>query len=268
MKKLFAILSILVALVPLSSSATYGISQSADLERGLSQYFSRVDDALLEPGSAMTVECWVNFESLIGGGAAAYVIASKGTSSGGQRAFVFKVANDGSNNITLSSQTATAGTSYDGNTSVSWSSAPSNGTWYHVAWIRNGTTERYTVDGAQMGTDQTSVTSTINDSPASFGLGAENISGTPGDFFDGKLSLCRFWQETRSIANISANMCNVLGATANLSGEWTLDNVLTDNSGNSLTLANNGSATFSADVPSLCASGATTVPTYLGILES
>lgn len=268
MKKLFAIIGILAILSPHTSFAVYGLAQSADLERSSSQHFSRADNALLEPGAAFTVECWINMESVLGGGSAAYVIASKGTSTGSQRSFVFKVTNNGSDTISLSTQTSSNGSGYDGGTSVTWSATPTNGTWYHVAWIMNGSTEQYAVDGTQMGADQTSAISSLFNSTSAAGFGAENISGTPGDFFDGKISLCRMWQTARTFTQINDNKCNVLGSTANLSGEWTLDNTTNDNSGNSLTLTNNGSATFVADLPSLCSSGAASTPTFIGIIES
>jgi len=268
MKKLLAIIGILAVLSPHAVFAAYGLSQSARTERSSSQYFSKSDNALLEPGAAFSVECWINLEGVIGGGAAAYVIASKGTSTGGQRSFVFKIANDGADNINLVTQTSSTGGSYNGGTSVSWSAAPSNGTWYHVAWTMNGSTEKYYVDGTQMGADQTSAISSLFNSTSAIGFGAENISGTPGDFFNGRFSLCRVWQAVLTQAQISDNRCNVFSGTGGLTGEWTLDNVLTDSSGNGFTLTNNGSATFGVDTPAFCAQGAGSSQTIIGILES
>lgn len=266
MRKLLAIVGILSVLLPHPALAVYGIADSADLERSSSMYFSRADDALLEPGGAFTVECWIKPETT--GSAAAYVIASKGTSTGNQRSYVYKWTDDGAGNYAFVTQTSSAGTTYDGGTSVTWSGGVTAGTWYHVAWIMNGSTEKFVVNGTQMGSDQTSAISSLFNSTSAAGFGAENISGTPGDFFDGRLSLCRMWQTARSVSDINTNQCNVLGTTANLSGEWTLDNTLNDNSGNSLTLTNNNSITFGTDTPSFCAQGAGSVPTYIGILES
>lgn len=226
----------------------YGLTQSADLERGSSHYFSRADNALLEAGGACTIEAWVNFESLIGGGAAAYVLVSK---RGGatDKGYIFKILNDGSNNITLVLQASSNGSSFNGDTNVAWSAAPSNATWYHVAVTFNAGTVKYFVDGTQMGADQTSAISSIFDSAGDFNIGREAAGS---DHFDGKLSLARFWQTVRTGAQLSANKCNVLGTTANLSGEWTLDNTVNDNSGNSLTLTNNNTTPFVSDVPSVC----------------
>lgn len=264
MKKLLAIISISAVLIPQLVFAAYGLTQSAQLVRASSQYFSRADDALLEPGSAFTVECWVKLSGVIGGGTNSYVVAAKTNSGGGQRGFILKVTNDGSDNISLLTQTSSTGASYNGGTSVAWSAAPSNGIWYHVAWTMNGSTEKYYVDGAQMGSDQTSAISSIFDSTAGLFIGREGS----GDNFNGSISLCRVWQEVRTQTQIANNICNVLGTTTNLSGEWTLDNTLNDNSGNSLTLTNNNSITFGTDTPSFCAQGAGSVPTYIGILES
>lgn len=248
MKKILALLGMVAVLSPYVAFA-FPTTQSVQLTRASSQYLSKTDNALLEPGAAFTVECHIKLTSVIGGGAAAYVIASKGTSTGAQRSFVFKVGNDGANNITLSTQTSSAGSLYDGGTSVSWSATPSNDTWYHVAWVMSGSTEQYFVDGVQMGANQTSAISSLFNSTSAIGFGAENISGTPGDFFSGRMALCRVWQVARTEAQIADNRFCVLGATTNLTGEWSLDNVLTDNSGNGFTLTNNGSATFGSDVP-------------------
>lgn len=271
MKKLLALIGILAVLSPYVAFA-YPYTQSAQTVRASSQYFQRSDNALLEPGAAFTVECHIKLTSVIGGGAAAYVISSKGTSTGSQRSFVFKLTNDGSDNISLATQTSSAGSSYDGGTSVSWSAAPSNGTWYHVAWTMNGSTEKYYVDGVQMGANQTSAISSLFNSTSAIGFGAENISGTPGDFFNGRFSLCRVWQSVRTEAELADNRFCTLGSTTGLTGEWSLDNTLTDNSGNSFTLTNSGSATFGTDVPSgSCGGGGgggTTGETFYLMLES
>jgi hypothetical protein len=270
MKKLLAFIGIVAVLSPYVAFA-FPTTQSAQLVRASSQYLSKSDNALLEPSNAFTVECHIKLTSVLGGGAAAYVISSKGTSTGGQRSYVFKLTNDGADNISLSTQTSSSGGSYDGGTSVSWSAAPSNDTWYHVAWTMSGSTEKYYVDGVQMGANQTSAISSLFNSTSAIGFGAENISGTPGDFFSGRLALCRVWQSVRTVTEIADNrFCLLSGATGN-TGEWSLDNELTDYSGNSFTLTNNNSATFGADVPSgSCGGGggSTTGETFYLMLES
>jgi hypothetical protein len=265
--KIIAIVGLVAVLSPYVAFA-FPTTQSAQLVRASSQYFSKSDNALLEPGAAFTTECWIKMTSIVGGGANAYVIASKGTSTGSQRSFVFKVVDNGSSVITLSTQTSSAGTSYDGGTSVTWSATPSNDTWYHVAWVLSGSTERYYVDGTQMGADQTSAISSLFDSTGSIGFGAENISGTPNDFFNGRVALCRVWQVARTQSEIANNRYCVLNATSNLRGQWTLDNELTDSSGNGFTLTNNGSATFGADVPSGNCTASAPTETFYMMLES
>lgn len=267
MKKLLAFIGISAVLIPQLVFAAYGLTQSADIEETSTQYFSRVDNALLEPGAAATVECWIKMEDIVGGGADAYAVMSKTISVTSQRSFVFKIADDGAGNITMSTQTSSAGTSFDGGTSVSWTSTPSNGTWYHVAWTMSGATEKYYVDGTQMGSNQTSAISSLFDGTAGLTIGSEN-SATPTDYFDGKMSLCRFWKEARTQTQINNNKCEVLGSTTNLSGEWTLDNTLDDNSGNSLTLTNNGSVPFTSDVPAVCQTASGSGETLFFMLES
>lgn len=226
----------------------YGLTQSADLERSSSQHFSVGDSALLAGNSAFAIEASVNLESVIGGGAAAYVIAAKRV-AGGSRSYVFKVGNDGSGNISISLQASSSGAGFDRDTSVTWTPTPSNSFWYHLGVSWNSGTVQYSVEGVQMGTDQAAGGTSVATVASSFFIGNEAGSG---DNFDGKISLLRFWQAARTPAQFFENKCKVLGPTANLSGEWTLNNVLTDNSGNGFTLTNVNSTPFVTDVPSVC----------------
>lgn len=226
----------------------YGLVKSADLERGTPHYFTRASSSLLQGGSAFTIEAWVKFESITSGGAAAYTIASKRV-SGGNREYRFYAGFDGGSTYTLGLQASSAGGSFDRDTAVTWSPSPSNGTWYHVAVTWSSGTVKYYVDGSQMGSDQSAGGSSVYAGTGTFTIGAETTSGDPTD---GNISLLRFWQLTRSGSDISTNMCNVLGATTSLSGEWTLDDTVNDNSGNSLTLTNVNSTPFVSDVPSTC----------------
>ena len=229
----------------------YGLTKSADLERGSSQSFERADNSLLQGGGNFTIEAWVNLESATT--SAAFVIASK-RDSGNQRSFVWKVNDAG----TMSLQASSSGGSFDGDTSVSWTE--STATWIHLAVTFDGTADevKFYLDGSQQGTTQAPGISSVHDDTGPFSIGRES---TGGDYFDGKISLLRFWQETRTAAEIDDNKCEVLGSTTNLSAEWTLDDTANDNSGNSLTLTNNNSTPFATDVPSTC--GVSFIPTII-----
>lgn len=223
-------------------------TQSADFEASSSQYLTRADNALLEGGTAFTVEGWIKPESY---GSKlwskrnvspnrSYSIGLGGTSSSDSYIFA-QLSSDGSSNA------------YDSSKLV----PITLGTWYHIAFTFSGSglanEIKYFLNGVQQGTTDAPGFASVFDNTSDFAIGCENPNGTPVDFYDGRMVLVRMWQVVRTEAEIAANMCTVLGTTASLSGEWTLDNTLNDNSGNSLTLTDHATVTFGADVPAACA---------------
>lgn len=170
------------------------VNNGIDLERGSSQYVYVADTATLEPGSAFSIVAWVKIESTSAG--AAYVIASKGTSTGNQRSFVFKVSN--ANSLVL--QLSSAGSSFNGDVSVSWTEV--TGTWVQLAVTFSSGSVKFYVNGAQQGSTQTSAISSVYNGTGRFGFGADNLSGTPSDFFDGMIDEAGFWQAAKTDADI------------------------------------------------------------------
>lgn len=138
---------------------------------------------------------------------------------------------------------------------VNNSTAISAGVWTHAAVTIDGTNAKFYVNGTLDGT--TANTSTVSSSSQTVWVGAYALSGAGSGYWNGNIGLFRVWNSALSGATINANKCSVMGATTGLLAEWTLDNVLTDNSGNSLTLTNHGTATFQADVTNSCTVAAT-----------
>lgn len=243
----------------------YGLTQSADLESGSSQYFSRADNALLQASNALTIEGWFKVESQPGTDTR-YSLCTKWDNSGGQnqRSYTFYYRDN------ASTKQLTLGLSGDGSSSeeenVNWEATLD--TWYHLAVTYDGSAGevKFYVNGSQQGATQATAVASLFDNDAPFAIGAVNPD-SPALYFDGRVSLVRMWKTVRSGTDIANNICEVLGSTTNLSGEWTLDNTLNDNSGNSLTLTNNNTATFGSDVPSTCSAPATSVNllTLLGV---
>lgn len=137
------------------------------------------------------------------------------------------------------------------------------GTWYHYAVTYDGTNMNWYVNGVLK---DSAAAGTITAASATVGVGSRVINPTYGEYFDGRISLARVWATDRSAAQISANMCNVLGSTASLAAEWTLDNTYNDNSGNSNTLTATNSPTFGADVPATCGGGGTVILPFRSLL--
>ncbi len=239
---------------------SYGLTQSLDLELSSSQYASISDASQtgLDITGNLTCEAWINLESSPSTGGR-YTIASKSKISGSQRGWRFAYHNNGG---TLRLEFANSDNGV-GENAQGVAQTLSTSTWYHVAVVYTAadSSAEFFVDGSSIGT-ASSLDSSIFSNSAPFMIGSVNEGGN--DFFDGKISLVRVWDTTRSGANIAANKCSVLGSTSNLKGEWTLDNVYTDNSGNSNTLTSSGSPSFVSDVPATC-SVTTGIKTFDGL---
>lgn len=231
----------------------YGLTQSADLERSSSQYFSAADSASLSITGNLTAEAWIKLESLPASGEE-YDIISKhdnGASANG-RSWITSYENSGGT-YQFRWRNSSDGSSANQSTAT-WTSTLSTGTWYHVAFAYStaGTVICY-LNGSSLGSVGSQQTSIFN-SVTRVTVGARDAgSGTAAAFLDGRISLARLWDTTRSAGDILANICNVYGtATTNMQAEWSLNNVLTDASGNSNTLTNNNTATFGVDTPAVC----------------
>lgn len=247
MKKILAlILAFSILTFPTNIFASLG-SHSLDLEQASNQYASRADTASLSITGDLAIEAWVKLES-IGAGQEFYVF-SKWLGTGNQRAYSFNITDGNTMRLLISQDGSTNDT-----LAVAWT--PSLDTWYHVAvsWDASASTAKFYIDGVQQGSDQTGTRTAILNSSATAYIGASE--GTA--IADGKTVLVRVWSSERTAANFDDNKCTALGATASLAAEWTLDEVATDNSGNSndLTLVNTPS--YSADIPAECAPAAPT----------
>lgn len=243
MLRLISSVFFLAALIaPQAVFAAYGLTQAIDLN-GSSQYLSRADNAGLSNISSQTHEGWLWFDTTPSSGTER-IIFSKYTAGPNERGIAVTYENSGG---TLRFH---ARTSADGNNvnEGTLNYTVSTGEWHHYAFVYSSAGNmQIFVDGSSIGTIN-GLTTAIRDNTAAYQIGWNAFAA----YHDGKVSLWRVWQATRTNLQIQGDMCNVLGSTTDLDAEWTLDNTLNDNSGNSLTLTNNGSATFLASVPSAC----------------
>jgi hypothetical protein len=248
--------SVGVLIFPVVALAAYGLTQSAAPAN--TKYFSVAAGAPMAFTDNFTLETWVKLPSLPAAGTA-YTAISKTTATPSNSSFYFYVVYDVSGtNYVLYMQTYNGSTGHS--TQVAWT--PTTNTWYHVAVTYASGSVKYYVDGVQQGTTQTDANTSIN---AVSGINTElGRDGTFNDYMAGSMSLVRIWSQVQSAATIAANKCTVFGsAQTGMVAEWSLNNVLTDASGNGLTLTNNGTVPFSADVPSVCATVPT--PSFFGI---
>lgn len=233
----------------------YGLTKSAHLVAASSQSLTRADNATFDITSDLTIEGWVRLAS----GANGFLVSKWGDSISWARAGYELRLNQSTGALTLS--IAGSGSSEPSLVSTSVTGTLTADTWYHVAVVYDASagSAAYYINGVQQGTTQTGHDTAINNNSLPFGIGCNhNGSDAPANFLSADISLVRLWAETRTEAQIADNACNVLGATTNLKGEWTLDDVVTDNSGNGNTLTNNGTVTFTTELPATCLSTAYT----------
>lgn len=255
MKRLVAIAVLLSILAPVSVLAAYGLTNSADLEKDSTQYFSRADTASLSIVGDMTIEAWVKFET-VAGAAEMNTIAAKWTTAGNARSWLFGYQNgfeDGSASLLAKFDSVGTGATITSGYVNGWT--PSTGVWYHLAvsFDVSASTMLFYIDGVEQTTTYVAQLATsIADGNAATTLGTRGT--TANSYFDGRMSLVRIWDDIRTATEISTNKCIVFGtAEANMVGEWSLDNVLTDASGNANTLTNVNTVTFGVDTPAICA---------------
>lgn len=264
-QQLFFLLTVVVVVVVFSSFA-YALTKSAHLVAASSQSLTRADDATLDIVGDLTIEGWIRIASAFTNG---FLVSKWGDGVSWDRA-AYELAIDSSGNFLKLSIAGSGATDPNPATvSVSWT--PTLNTWYHVAVVYTASagSAAFYVDGVQQGTTQTGLDTAINNVTLPFAIGANhNSSDVPANFFDGDISLVRVWKEARTVTQISDNKCSVLGATTNLQGEWKLDDVLTDNSGNANTLTNNNTVTFTTALPScFVATAASSIESDLIIFE-
>jgi len=215
-------------------------THSIDLESTSSQYLSITDAAQtgLDITGDMTLECWVNFESV-----GTQILLSKydGTTN---RSWNFLY-----NGTSLVFYNSSDGANVSSDSSV-WS--PDLATWYQIAIAYDasaGTAELY-INGSSVDTLTGLATSMFNSS-APFLIGSFlNTTSNPDAFWDGKIDDVRVWSDIRTPTEISNNYNKELvGNEANLVAYWKLNNSLLDETSNNNDLTNNNSAVFSTDVP-------------------
>jgi hypothetical protein len=136
---------------------------------GGSAYFDGTGDSLTVPDNAaftlgtndFTIECWINFSSL----ASQPIFTAQMNAAATAWSYYMVVLSTGQlDSVILDASTSTT------YTASSAASAILVNTWYHVAFVRNGNTNRQYINGVQAGT--VSVTGiTVRDSASLLGVG-------------------------------------------------------------------------------------------------
>jgi hypothetical protein len=189
-------------------------TEAVDLVAASSQYLGAADSATLDITGNLTIECWVKFSSTTPADTIWTLVGKMGAA--GNRSYQLTFQDE-------------AGTKYirftgssDGTTlvhvRVTWT--PTNSTWYHVAVVYTaaGGTADFYINGAQQGTQQSGLPTSLFNSSAEVQIGAFNAAS---QFFDGKFDDVRIWAATRTSTQINNNKSvELAGTESGLNAYW------------------------------------------------
>lgn len=240
---------------------------------GSSQAFTAEDSASLDITGDISLEMWIK----LGTGAVADIYTNdeglcyKAINNADNLSWKWSLtAGSGSGKIKLqfayTSDGSIGGTVTNGVDNADTFQTSDEGTWHHIAVTVDvsAATITFYLDGSARTTSYTVQNATsIFSGSAKVSLGA-SAQGT-AIFFRGQIDEPRIWNVIRSGTEINNNKSVSIDSGTNLQASWHLNNALTDSSGNSNTLTNIGSATFTTDVPFVGAAGPAHLKTWNGI---
>lgn len=246
---LVILILVLTALKPAPSLAVIN-SHSIDLERDNAQYLSIADvnQTGLDPAGDWSVSFWINLESQPPTNTT-YELISKINAGSGYRVYYDNVA--GQKNLEAAFSDAGGDTVFRVN-SVVLNAA----TWHHIVIRVDASLPD--IDIFIDNVDQGAVSvltgaTTVGNNSSPFRVG-EIASGTSRPF-DGLIDEIYFFDDFLATAEVDdmfnqdGSYCSFTTTDPNLQGGWSLNNVLTDSSGNGNTLMINNSAVFSTTTP-------------------
>jgi hypothetical protein len=205
--------------VPPLDGATAGYALSFD---GVRQYATAGDPGFAPVGGPMTIELWVNYAAATGTQdfLALRTSLPNGSASGVQ--------------VGIHNGALAVWRAYVDRVLVQAPTTPAAGTWHHVAYTFDATTNLFYVDGALVD-NNTNVTDTHT--PMSAWLGT--LDGYV-NLFRGELDEVRVWTVVRSQSDIATDKQHSSGpAPAGLVAYWTFDDAT--NVGRSVDTSGNGS---------------------------
>jgi hypothetical protein len=254
------------SLLSFSYPLAYGLTtntHSASTTRASSQYFSITDAAQtgLDGGASMTFCTWFRLATYNTAGDH-HTLVAKGSATGSTRQFRWNVRGDGGGGNTLwVFQASSAGSSFNGDTTVLDSGLLSPMVWYHACVVFDGanTDTLYYRNGAQIGATQNNGIASLFNGSSPFSVGAENVGVTPSEFFNGQIDDLRVWTRVLTpseIADQYNSPCDDTKIGASNSAQWLFDNDALDVTANNNDLTASGGATFTTDNAYVCASAA------------
>jgi len=180
------------------------LSNACDLESSSSMYLTINDGSQtgLDFSTAMSLVAFIKLESLPINNADGMPLASKLRSSGNGRQYAFQLRQESSvhkTGVTLFEDGAGAGDAdfYK----VTWT--PSTATWYCMAYTYDTNVVKMYVDGTQVGSNQTSIVTSMQNTASNFDIGTYNL----GSYFDGLIDEIAIFDYALSATEVS-DLCN------------------------------------------------------------
>ena len=146
------------------------------------------DNTDLEFGSGnFTLEAFINYTGNPGTGGSTYSIFSKWDNQNSNKGFILRISDDGGgDNLQFFH-------SSDGNSNniTTGSTVLSPGTWYHIAFVRNGSTGTFYINGVADSTTHSMGSNSIRNTTVPFRIGANLDGSAVSQEFNGLISNAR-----------------------------------------------------------------------------
>lgn len=198
------------------AAATGKIGGGRDFEAGDTEYFTIADASQtgLDITGEITICAWIKLESTAGTLGTFCGIAGKYNAAAGKRCYLLTLSNADNKLKVYLSADGTATTTASSSTALS-----STGTWYHVAFTLNQTTDKIQtyINGSADGT-AADYTSNIKDADTAFALGTYFSSGSPSSYLDGIIDEVIVWNtcltstQITAVYNITSYQYNIAAA--------------------------------------------------------
>lgn len=214
------------------AAAVEAQNQGLVLANGTTGYLDVPYSPTLAPGSGVTAEAWITYNSTLGPGWRFPTIVRMDPSPNSASYFLRVEAGQTQTNRLLWWVSTPSG-----NYSISWFYTPGAlSTWTHVAGTYDGSTLRIFVNGAQVA--QGVGTGPILNTNGVFRIGSGDLTVPGGETWNGEIDEVRVWPFARSAAAIASTMNMRLSLLPGEVSTWNLDGDATDSSGT------NGGALF------------------------
>jgi hypothetical protein len=223
------------------AAAVEAQNQGLVLANGTTGHLDVPYSPTLAPGSGVTAEAWITYNSTLGPGWRFPTIFRMDPSPNSASYFLRVEAGQ-----TMANRLLWWVSTPSGNYSISWFYTPGAlSAWTHVAGTYDGSTLRIIVNGAQVA--QGVGTGPILNTNGVFRIGSGDLTVPGGETWNGEIDEVRVWPFARSAAAIASTMNMRLDSLPGEVSTWNLDGDASDSSGTNDGGVLVGTAAFAAN---------------------